>query len=159
MDINLLDIGFIFVIVLFMIRGLLTGLIREVMSLVGIFLGFILASKFYADLSPQLMKVLHDETWASVASYVIIFIMVFILVIAIGAMLRKLFTKAIPGWLDYVLGFILGFLKGMVVCAIIVILLKALLPDSGFLEKSVGVPYLTWFIDFVEPFLPVGVEV
>ncbi len=156
MDINLLDVGFIFVVVLFMIRGLLTGLISEVMGLVGIFLGFVLSGKFYTDLSPQMLKLVKDETWASVSSYVVIFLVVFILVAMIGAMLRKLFAAVVPGWLDYVLGLVLGFLKGVVVCAVIVIVIRTMFPESDFLEKSIGVPYLKWFIDFVEPFLPVN---
>ena len=152
--INVLDIGFGILILLFVVRGLLQGLIQEVAGLIGIFLGFVIAGRLYQQLIPQFAGIIDNPKWAAWISYGILFIATLIVIALIARLLKNFLSFTFTAWLDNLLGGIVGFAKGIFLSAVGLALLQFFVPDSPFLKKSVMVPYLDSIIAFARSLLP-----
>lgn len=154
MPINVLDIGFGILIMLFVVRGLLQGLIQEVAGLVGILLGFIVAGRFYQQLVPQIAELVNNPKWAAWIAYGILFIATMIVIALLARLIKKFLNFTFAAWLDNLLGGFVGFGKGVLISGIGLALMQFLVPDSPFLKKSVIAPYLESFIAFARSLLP-----
>jgi len=143
-----IDVGLGAIILVFVIRGVLRGLIREGAGLAGILIGLVLGVNRYEELG----KVIHTEfnslplKICNIASFIIIFGGVSILGAIAGIVLHDIFSRnSVARGLEEGGGFMLGLLEGAIVCSIILILLN-LSPFSTkvnrWSENSLLKPYL-----------------
>lgn len=154
MAINVLDIGFGILILLFVVRGLLQGLIQEVAGLVGIFLGFFIAGRMYQQLVPQFAGIVDNPKWAAWLSYGILFVATLIVIALLARLLKNFLSFTFTAWLDNLLGGGVGFVKGIFISAVGLAIMQFFVPESPFLKKSVMVPYLDGIIAFARSLLP-----
>lgn len=154
MAINVLDIGFGILVLLFVVRGLLQGLIQEVAGLIGIFLGFIIAGRLYQQLMPQFEGIVSNPKWAAWLSYGILFAATLIVVALLARLLKQFLSFTFTAWLDNLLGGAVGFAKGVFICAVGLAIMQFFVPESPFLKKSAMVPYLDGVIAFARSLLP-----
>jgi len=100
------------------------GLIRTVLSIVGVIVGIFLASHFYIQLGNALTFISNKDT-ANIVAFIIILLAVMI-VAAIIAWLLKSIIKAIKlGWVDKLGGAVLGLILGALsVSAFLAIIVK-----------------------------------
>jgi Uncharacterized membrane protein, required for colicin V production len=152
--INVLDIGFGILILLFVVRGLLQGLIQEIAGFVGIFLGFVVAGRLYQQLVPQFVGVVNNDKWAAWISYGILFVATLIVVALLARLVKRFLTFTFTAWLDNLLGGVVGFAKGVFISAVGLAVLQLFVADSLFLKKSVMVPYLEGIVAFARSLLP-----
>jgi membrane protein required for colicin V production len=150
--ISILDIGLGILLLLFLVRGMLRGLIGEVAGLAGIFLGFFLAGRFYPMVSPQFDGVIADPGWAAGLSYVIIFAAAMVVVFLCSLVARRVFNP--NARLDSLFGAVVGLCKGFFVCAVAIALMQRFVPDSPFLKKSVLAAHLDFLVVFARSLLP-----
>jgi membrane protein required for colicin V production len=158
MDIRVLDIGIGILVLLFLVRGLLRGLIQEVAGLIGLFLGLLVAGRYYPQLQPQFLGLVDNPRWAAGLAYGLLFLAAVIVVALAAALVRKFLTLTLMAWLDNLLGGIVGAAKGVLVCAIGLALMQRFVPDSPFLTKSLLAPYIGNIIDLARSLLPAFLE-
>ena len=154
MTFSVLDIGLGILILLFLVRGLLRGLINEVAGLVGLFLGFILAGRYYPQLVPQFAGVIESPKLASVAAYAVIFVAVLIVVALCAAIVKRLMVMTLTAWLDNLLGALIGAAKGVFIASIVLALMVRFVPDSPFLKNSLLAEHIEALVAFSRSLLP-----
>ncbi len=154
MDINWLDLGFVLVMLLFVVRGLLNGLLREVAGLAGVLLGFFLAGRWYKILEPKLTGLISDPHTAGMVAYGIIFFAVLLVVVIVASLLRRGMQVTFTAWLDHLLGGVVGAAKGLVLCAIALALMHKFIPQSELLKTSMLAPYVDKAVALARSLLP-----
>ena len=153
-NLNILDAGLCLVLVLFLARGILRGMAREMLSLAGIVLGFWMAGRVYPHLAPRLTPLIANENLAAAAAYAAVFLAALLLIALLAAILRKFMTLAFAPWLDHLLGGIVGTAKGLLLCAVAMALLEHLTPESPFLQESLLAQHITGVTALVKTHLP-----
>ncbi len=154
MDINWLDLGFALVMLLFVVRGLLNGLLREVAGLAGVFLGFFLAVRWYTVLASKLSKYVTDPDTAGMVAYGAIFVGVLLAVVVLAALLRRAMQVTFTAWLDHILGGAVGGAKGLLLCVVALALLHKFAPETQLLKTSLLAPYIDTAVTFTRSLLP-----
>ena len=115
---NWLDIVIAIVLVIGIILGVKTGLIKMVISLAGLILAIFLAGRFYVALA-GVMNFIPSEQAARVVAYIIIFIVVMIIAAIIAWLLTKFVSAILLGWINRLVGGIVGLLVGAIFCGAI----------------------------------------
>lgn len=154
MPVNYLDVAFLAILGLFLLRGLFRGLVEEVAGLVGVIGGVYLANKHNTEMAPYIHKVVADNAWVGILSYVLIFLAVLILVALVARMLRSILAVTFASWLDHVAGGLAGGAKGLLICSVLLALLMHFLPDAQFVKESRVIPYLSEITTLVRGYLP-----
>ncbi len=144
-------------------------MVREIFSLLGYLVGYVLAMDYYEEFATTLQSMVSQEIMARISEFTIVFTVVkisvglfiiFIVKIIFG-LLGQLIRKSVEGtlaisFLDRIVGGALGVLKGLVIVAIIMFPLGLF---SGGYEKvtqgSIITPYLEKIISLVsqEPYI------
>jgi len=139
---TLIDIIFAAVILVSIIFALMKGLAREVISLVALFGGFILAAFYYTVVSGWLMYLTKTQALADLIGFLAIFISC-LLIGAVAAYLVNRFIKmASLEWIDRLMGGVFGLLRGWAVASIIALALIAFPVRQDVMARSVFAPYL-----------------
>lgn len=115
---NWVDITILTTLAASTLTGLFWGLIRQVMSIVGLVGGIYLAGRFYE----QVASVLHpseggglvaDANWAKIIAFGLIVIGVSLIAGVVGSVLRLVSNLLLLGWLDHLLGGVLGLMNSV----------------------------------------------
>jgi len=109
---NWLDIAIIVALAVSVFSGLKTGIIRSVLSLVGLVAGVILAGRFYTALAPRLTFI-QQESIARIVAFAIILIGVMIIAGILASVLKSVVSAIMLGWVDHVVGAVFGLVMGM----------------------------------------------
>lgn len=140
---NSLDIIIIIVMIFLVIRGIFRGILKEVMSLVGIVGGIWLANKFQPALTAQLRQLMPGIPLLSLVSFVAILVVVIVAASILGALLRSLSQKGPMGILDRLFGAGLATAKGLVITYLGIVLLTFFLPaKTPLIAKSKLAPVI-----------------
>ena len=122
--------------------ALTKGLIREIISLVALIGGFILAVIYYPAVGGKLAEFTKTDSLANFIGFLIIFSGC-ILIGVIAAFLVNRFVKAASlKWVDRLLGGVFGLVRGWVIASILVLALIAFPIREGMIARSVLAPYL-----------------
>jgi len=106
-----LDIVILVALVFATLSGLKTGLIKAVLTLVGLVVGVILAGQFYQPLSEQLTFI-SNAAYARIAAFAIILITVLILAGILAGILKWTAQAIMLGWLNRIGGAAFGLVLG-----------------------------------------------
>jgi membrane protein required for colicin V production len=112
------------------------GLIRTVLSIIGLIVGIILAAHFYKQLGDALTFI-SNKNVADVVAFVFILLVVMGIAALIAWFLRSLIKAIMLGWVDKIGGAVLGLILGALsISAILAIIEKvsnsSLITDSKF---------------------------
>ncbi len=122
---NLVDILILAVLLVFLVKGALRGLLREVCSLLGLLLGGFLAFRYQGPLAEVIVRALD---WPTQVCLVIAFLLVFFACIALFAVLGFLLSRFVKmlflGGLNRVAGAFFGLVQGVLLLAIILFALS-----------------------------------
>jgi membrane protein required for colicin V production len=117
---NLIDILVWAILLVFVIKGFLKGLVREVCSLVGLVMGIWAACKYYPALSAAIWPYIHLPHYVSATiSFVLIFLIIGLLFFLLGYFLTVIFKFSLLGGINRAGGLIFGFLQGALVLSIL----------------------------------------
>ena len=104
-----------------LIMGLFRGLIREILAIASVILGFIGAKSLGVSFSSWLhQQFVWEQTVCDVLAYVLIFIGIVITLNIIAKLLGKLAKAIHLSWLDRLLGGVFGMLKWGVITLLLV---------------------------------------
>ena len=148
-QISIFDLFLVALVLIFGIKGLISGIIKETFGLVGIVGGIFLASRFAEKMGNLIdANVFHISNKSSI--YFIGFLSTLILFWLLSVFVGMIFTKLINlsglGFINKVLGFLVGSLKVLLLFSIIVFALRSVDMFKGALDKklsgSYSYPYL-----------------
>jgi membrane protein required for colicin V production len=95
--------------------GLRTGLIKAVITLVGLIGGVVLAGRYYDSLGEWLSSYIPQANLAEVAAFAAILIGSLVAAAVLASFLQRVISLMMLGWVNRLGGAILGFLMGAVV--------------------------------------------
>lgn len=154
LQLNLLDLGLLVILAFTGVRGFARGLVDEVAGFIGIIAGIYLASHFYKSAMPALSGFIHDHTWQAIVAWALIFVAALFVVAFIANTMRKFFQATSTTFVNQILGCLVGLAKGLFLCAVLLGLMDAFIPDAAVLHNSAIAPYLQKIIALIRSQLP-----
>jgi len=150
MSFTVIDIVFIILIGLFVIRCYLKGFVSELLSMAGFALGILAALFFYKNGAEFLRERFWPnlQTIPEVLSFIFLFIIVLIVVKLIAIMLKGIIDGIRLGGIDRVLGIIFGLAEGIAVVSLVLFFMRIqpLFDPSSVLSNS-------FFANLLLPFI------
>jgi membrane protein required for colicin V production len=140
MGFNWLDILLVLILGTALVLGIIKGLVRQIVGILAVFVGLILAIAFYAVLASAFTTLTDNQTMTQFLSFGFIFVVVLVA----GWLIGRMFHRAIKGplkLLDHVFGGAFGLLKGALICGVLVFALLVLPVNSSALKSSRIAPY------------------
>jgi membrane protein required for colicin V production len=117
---NLIDILVWAILMVFIVKGFLKGLVREVCSLVGLVMGIWAACKYYTSLSSAIRPYIHlPQNVSSIISFALIFLAIGLLFFFLGHLLTVVFKIVLLGGVNRVGGVLFGLIQGALVLSIL----------------------------------------
>jgi len=116
---NWLDIVLIVAIIATTVWGIVKGFIRQLLGIVAVVAGLVLAALYYRGVSDVLGTVIRNPLVANFLGFMVIFIATLVA----GGLLGHLLTKVMKGPLalaNHALGGVFGFIKAVLICGIVV---------------------------------------
>ena len=137
-----LDLFFAAIIVVSTVFALLKGLAREIISLVALIAGFILAVLYYKIPSAWLAAYSKEDTLPDLLGFLMVFVGCILIGIILASIVNRFLKAASLKWMDRLLGGIFGFLRGWAISSIIVVALIAFPVREGIMARSFLAPFL-----------------
>jgi membrane protein required for colicin V production len=138
----------------FAIRGLMRGFLRELLSLVGLFLGLWIALLKFVPLGEWVQhRFPLTEPLPFHLAFLAIFLSVASLASVVGYLLHRVAKGLLVGWLDAIVGLGFGSVKGIMILTVLLFLVVQLPlaePIRTQLRTSTVVAYLEFFNPFLE---------
>lgn len=131
------------VFLLFMARGMWLGLLKQVVPLVALYLGYFAASRYHAELLPFLSDFSENGKVVFIGAYVILFVVAYVVAALLGRVVAKLIQITITPWFDRMLGVVLGFAKALILVVLGHMMIGAVVaPENKMLQSCVTCPIL-----------------
>jgi membrane protein required for colicin V production len=147
---EIIDIIFIALILIMVIRGGLRGFVEELMSMAAVVLGLGGAFFFYSRGGVYIREKFMGDTpvLPEVLAFVILFLIVFLAIKLLEYVLRDIIDRINLDGADHFLGLLFGIVEGVILVALIllVISIQPLFDPAPLLENSVFARYLMPFI-------------
>ena len=141
--VNAFDILVLVIFLLFLVRGIWIGFIRQISSLLAMLGGFLLAGYFDNDFYRFLLPYFSDSHTAFLITYFLLFVVFFFLIKLLGLGLSKVMDVTLAIWFDRTVGGLFGVIKGIFVASLIFIVTTSYLSGSNkYLKKAVTYPFL-----------------
>jgi len=141
---NLFDVAIISILSFCLIRGVFTGLIRELFSVTGVLVGFVAASTRYSQVSKSLSYWMPEPYKTSLLSFLSIFFGVTIAITVLGRIVKPLFRIVLTSGVDRTFGAGVAIIKGVLIVSVLLLTLTAFLPkDVPIIKNSFLSPYFT----------------
>jgi membrane protein required for colicin V production len=142
----IIDIIFLVLVVIFIIRCGLRGLIKEVMSMAAVALGLFAAVSFYRPGAAFVRtKILADvAVLPELIAFVSIVAVVFFTIKILEHILHDIIARINVGGLDHALGLVFGLLEGLIVVRLVIFALdiQPLFNAEALLEHSIFAQFL-----------------
>ena len=135
-----LDIVLAIILLITVIMGLVRGLIKEVIGIVAILAGFVLAARYYVFFADLIGRLIRQPTVAKFLGFIILFL----IVVAVGSLVAFLLSKLMKGpfkFVNHLLGGLVGFLEGLLICGVFVFALLVFPLNKQALLDSRLAPY------------------
>jgi membrane protein required for colicin V production len=142
----------------FAIRGLMRGFLRELLSLVGLFLGLWLALLKFIPLGEWLQSRFPlTEPLPFHLAFLVIFLSVSGVAGIVGYVLHRAAKGLLMGWVDAIVGLGFGSIKGVVILTVLLFLL-AHLPLAESIRAQLQTSTVVGYLELVNPFLERSVQ-
>ena len=136
---NWLDILLLVIVAITIIIGAIRGFIRQIIGLLAVVVGLVLAVKYYS-LGSEIFKFIRNDVLAQLLG----FFLIFVAFLCIGWGINILLAKAIRGpfkSLNRLLGAGFGLIKGVLICCVVVFGFLIFPINAKALEESQISPY------------------
>lgn len=122
---NTLDYILLFGAGLFTLLGIYWGLIRQVLSIVGLVVGVAMAGRYGPSVAEWLSSFLSDGLFARVVGFLAVLLLVSAAASLVASLLRIFAGLLFLGWIDHLLGGLLGLLQAVLAGGAILAVLQA----------------------------------
>ena len=152
---TIFDYLVLFVLVSSVIISTLRGLVKEILSLLGWVVAFVVANAYGAQLAPMLPELLPGESARLIMAFVLLFLGVRILMGLLSLAIGALITATGLSLADRGLGGLFGLARGIVIVLAAVILCgMTSIPQQDFWRNALLSPMAETGARTVKPFLP-----
>ncbi len=151
---NWLDIVIIVALAVSTFLGLRTGIIKAVLSLVGVIVGVVLAGQYYIALADVLPFFSETSDAAKIVSFAIILIVVMVIAAVAARFLKWAASVMMLGWVNRLGGAALGLVLGAIFCGALVAIWVKWLGAGDTITESMIVPVLLDKFPMVLALLP-----
>jgi membrane protein required for colicin V production len=152
---NALDIALVVVLSYFLIRGIFRGLVKEVVSFLGIFIAFWVASVYWPNGAEQLKGVINDKPFQAVLSFIIIYLVAYTLIGILSIFIDKIVKLTITPLVSSLFGALIGLLKGVALVVVILACTTVFIgSNEPFYRDSVAWGYFEPMTIELKSFLP-----
>jgi membrane protein required for colicin V production len=142
----------------FAIRGFVRGFFRELLSLVGLFLGLWIALLKFVPLGEWLQtRFPLIEPLPYHLAFLAIFVSMSVVASIVGYLLHKAAKGLLMGWLDAIVGLGFGSVKGVMVLTVL-LFLAAHLPLAESIRAQLRTSAVVAHLERVNPFLERSVQ-
>jgi membrane protein required for colicin V production len=151
------DIAIIGVLTWNTVSAFRRGLIREVVSIIALIAGAVLAGRFYDELSANLAFLIDDETMRNLVAFVSIFIGINVVGAVASAFMRNTAAILMLGPMDHLGGAVFGLLRGVLFIEVVLVAVTAfpaLAALTAGAEASTLAPYFLRAAPLVNGLLP-----
>ncbi len=111
---NWLDAVILIAIIGFTVAAFRAGLIREVVTLVAVVVGVLIAGHYYDDLADDVLLFIKNDKAAKVTAFLSLFGSVALMGQLAALLMKQAVSILLLGWLDHLAGAAFGLLKGLV---------------------------------------------
>ncbi|HZV61242.1 MAG TPA: CvpA family protein [Methylophilaceae bacterium] len=148
------DYVFLAIIGLSVLISIMRGFVREVLSLAGWVIAFLVARAYCLQLAQVLPTAIPGEPFRILAAFLILFLAVLLVSSLLGIALSLLFRQVGLNWLDRVLGALFGLARGGIIAVVLVLVggLTSLPQDTRWRNAMFSAPLeaivmsvLIWF--------------
>jgi membrane protein required for colicin V production len=140
---NVLDVVIAVIVGFCLVRGVFRGIIKEITSIVGVFVGFFGAYSYYPIVAKLISRLMANEAYVNIISFVLTFTILFFAVGFIGIVLKHLLKAISLGWADRILGGTFGLLKAVLIVSVLLVPLTTFLPkESSLVKNSLLAPHV-----------------
>ncbi len=153
---NWLDIAIILIVAAFVVAAYSSGLIREVITLISVIAGIIIAGQLYDNLTADLLVFMDDSDAADAISFLVLFGAVYLFGQILAYTLKTGASLLALGWANHLGGAFFGLLKGLIVVELLLIVFAAYpeLGLDGSVDRSEVGRFMVKDVDWVQVILP-----
>lgn len=138
---NWLDITILVIVAGATFYGLKKGLIKVVLSLVGLIVGIVLAGRFYTVVAGWLTFI-PQEGVAEAVAFGVIVIVVMLAASILAGVLKWITSLVMLGWVNYLGGAAIGLITGAILCGALLTLWGNFLSTPDVFTESVLAGFL-----------------
>jgi membrane protein required for colicin V production len=141
---NVLDILIGVIVGFCLIRGIFRGIVKEITSIIGVFVGFYAAYTYYPVVANWLSRLITNKSYLNICSFFITFTILFLVVGFVGVVLKYLLKAVALGWADRILGATFGFVKAVLIVSVLLVALTTFLPPkTPVIKDSLLAPHVS----------------
>jgi len=143
---NWLDAVILIALIGFTLSAFRAGLIREVVTLVAVVAGVLIAGHYYDDLADDVLLFIKNDKAAKVIAFASLFGSIALLGQLAAFLMKQAVSILLLGWLDHLAGGAFGLLKGLVLVELF-LMFFATFPYVGLDEAIDGSGIAPLFLD------------
>jgi len=143
---NWLDAVILIALIGFTLSAFRAGLIREVVTLVAVVVGVLIAGHYYDDLADDVLLFIKNDKAAKVIAFASLFGSIALLGQLGAFLMKQAVSILLLGWLDHLAGGAFGLLKGLVLVELF-LMFFATFPYLGLDEAIDGSGIAPLFLD------------
>jgi membrane protein required for colicin V production len=117
-------------------RGLWLGFLKQVIGLIALYLGYIVASQYHDRLFPFLRDFSENPKVIFFCSYALLFVAAYLLAVLLGKALHFVIQISMVGWFDRLLGGVLGLAKAVLLVVLMHMVLGTVLAPENQLLRN-----------------------
>jgi len=142
-DLTSFDVVVVLIFLVFVIRGVWVGFMRQLTTMLALVGSYWLAGRYSGQLLPYVQNITDNQKILFLVSFAVLFLALALILILAGKVLRRVMEIALLGWFDRFLGLLLGGLKGGLVAVFFyMMLVSSLSATNDLLKKSLSAPFL-----------------
>lgn len=144
---NLFDIIFIAIILIFFFLSFLKGILKESLTTISLLVGYFAAGRYHQALLPYLSPYIKNQAASVVAAYILIIIAGWFIGMLLSVLVSLFYATDRPTLSGRILGGVFGLIKGVLICLVIFFIIRGYVPAfADELETSMIAPWLqkTW---------------
>jgi len=135
-------------------RGIWLGLLKQVTTLLALYLGYFAASQYHDRIFHLLRDISDNPKVIFLTSYALMFIATYVVVMLIGKALGYVIQFTITTWFDRILGAGIGFAKAIILVVLMHMILGAVLaPENQMLRSCLTCDALNGAADITRDFI------
>ena len=127
---NWIDLAIIVKLVAFVAMAYTAGLIREIVTMVAVLIGIVVAGLLYEDFAADVLVFIDDEDAARAVAFLVLLGAIYLLGQIAAYVLKRMASIMMLGWADKAGGAAFGLIKGLIVVQVLVIVFAAY-PNIG----------------------------
>jgi membrane protein required for colicin V production len=122
---NGIDIAILTILCAFLLKGVLRGLLKEVCSLAGLFIGAFLAFRYHGPLAEALLEQVDLPAQIAVAiTFTVLFLATIIFFVVVGFLLSRFVKLLFLGGFNRLVGGLFGLFQGVLLLSVVLFALS-----------------------------------